>query len=533
LVLFFKKELLPLPVMHAPLPLPSPAAKRAEPLVVAALAVVCVFVLAWRWVGYQGHDDLYYTNAALDWRHHFPAVGHDHWALRYPLVLPMAAALALFGQTLWALAVPTLLAYLAWLVFSYLCLRAWSGWPTAALATLAAILIPEFPVQATYANPDILELAFVMAAFWCHQSALSQPERTLPLLHCGALAALAFLTRETSAALILYFAFLCLFRPGMPRRHYAYIALTFAAVVSTEFFYLGLRTGDVLYRLHLSATHDQVNRAAQATAAATAGHALDSEGVLAGSPAFQLFSVLFISQKYGLLFLLAPIAAWFALHRDRFMPRERRLVIDACILALAFILFIGFAETKLYIVPRYFTAPAGAALIPLAIAAAALFRTTPRLAVMATALFAALNLPLLAVENTDPLFAVHRLVALAATSPETIHTDPATEAEAAIPLAFAHLTARISTDPPPPGAFVALPENAAATCLASRTCGFKDQMAPFTPTPTWTLIHRDAPPVPLLASLARLIPSLPPDIRHKLESPTPALLIYKTNGGKF
>ncbi len=512
--------------MHAPVPRPLPAQRRAEAISAAALAVLTAVIVTWRWVGFQGHDDAYYAAAALDWLQHFPALGANHWALRYPLVLPMAACLALFGQSLTVLALPALAAYLAWLGYSYGALRAWFGWPTAALATLGGILIAEFPVQATYANPDIVELAFVMAAFWCHQSALSQADRTLPLLHCGALAGLAFLTRETAAALLVYFAIVAAVRPGMPRRAYLFIALTFAAIVSIEFFYIGLRSGDPWLRLHLSATHDQVDRAAQASAAAAAGHALDSEGVLAGGPVWQLFSVLFMSQKYGLLFWLAPAAALYAARGDRLMPRERRVVLDACLLAATFIVLIAAMGTKLYIVPRYFTAAAGAAIIPVAAAGASLWRGTPRIAALATIGLAALMLPLLAVENTDPLFAVHRLVALAAATKEDIHTDPATYAEAAIPLAFAHLTGQVTSDPPAPGDLVALPAGAAAACRASRTCGFKDRMAPFTPGPTWRLQQTEAAPAPPLAFLGRFFP---PDIARKLAAPNAPLEVYRVS----
>jgi 4-amino-4-deoxy-L-arabinose transferase-like glycosyltransferase len=407
-------------------------------------------------------------------------------------------------------------------------MRAWFGLAAAWFAVLAGILVPEFPVQATYANPDLLELAFVMGAFWCHQSALSRADRVLPLLHCGALAGLAFLTRETSAALVLYFVVLALFRPGMPRRAYVLIALTFVVVVGVEFAYFGLRTGDLLYRVHLSVNHDHVDRAAQAAAAAAAGHALDSEGVLAGGPVFQLFSVLFISQKYGLLFWLAPVTACFALRDDRLMPRERRVLIDACVLGLAFIVFIAVAGSKLYIVPRYFTAAGGAAIIPVAAAAACLWRAAPRLAGAATAVFAALMLALLAVENTNPLFAVHRLVAFVSATNAPVFTDPATASEAAIPLLFAHLQDRVRVERPPAGALVAMPEGAPAACLSSRTCGFKGRMAPFTPGPGWQVVRREAAPRPLLGSLARLVPHVPTDIARKLEAPNPDFVVYRT-----
>jgi 4-amino-4-deoxy-L-arabinose transferase-like glycosyltransferase len=514
--------------MHAPLQRPLGPGWRVEAGGVVALVALGAAVLVWRWVGFQGHDDAYYATAALAWVRHFPALGTEHWALRYPLVLPMAACLAVFGHSLGVLALPNLVAYVAWLGVTYWCMREWFGLAAAMFAMLAGILVPEFPVQATYANPDILELALVMGAFWCHQSALSRADRVLPLLHCGALAGLAFLTRETSAALVLYFAIVAVFRPGMPRRSYALIALTFAVVVGVEFAYFGLRTGDFLYRVHLSINHDHVDRAAQAAAAAAAGHALDSEGVLAGGPVFQLFSVLFISQKYGLLFWLAPVAAWFALRDDRLMPRERRVLIDACVLGLAFIVFIAVTGSKLYIVPRYFTVSGGAAIIPVAAAAACLWRAAPRVAGAAAAAFAVLMLALLAVENTDPLFAVRRLVAFAGTTDAQVFTDPTTASEAAIPLLFAHLQGRVRADAPPPGALVAMPEGSAAACCSSRTCGFKDRMGPFIPGPGWSVVRREPATRPLLGNIARLIPHLPKDIARKLEAPNASFVVWRT-----
>jgi 4-amino-4-deoxy-L-arabinose transferase-like glycosyltransferase len=512
--------------MHAPVPRLAPAARRAEAAWLVFLLALCAVVLAWRWVGFQGHDDAYYAAAALDWRR----LGTDHWALRYPLVLPMAAALAVIGPHLVALALPTLIAYLAWLLSTYLGLRTRFGWQTAALAALAGILVPEFPVQATYANPDLLELAFVLAAFWCHQAALRTPDRMLPLLHCGVLAGLAFLTRETSAALVLYFGALCAVRPGMPRRLYAPVALSFAAVVGCECAYFAVRAGDYLYRAHLSAAHDMVDRAAQATRAAAAGHALDSEGVLAGGPVWQVFAALCVSQKYGLLFVLAAPATWYALRGERLSPAERRVVTDAALLAGSFILFVALAASKLYIVPRYFTAAAGAAVIPLAAAGGCLWRARPRLAAAAIVLCAATCVPLLAVENTDPLFAVRRLLALAADPRALIHTDPYTAAQAAIPLRLAGLTNRVSTDPPAPGDLVAIPDGVALACLASRTCGFKARMAPFTPTPGWVRLRCEAAPTPLPGRLVQAIGLArftPPDILRKLASPNPALCIYR------
>ena len=79
---------------------------------------------------------------------------------------------------------------------------------------------------------------------------------------------------------------------------------------------------------------------------------------------------------------------------------------------------------------------------------------------------------------------------------------------------------------------VAMPEGAATACLSSRTCGFKDRMAPFTPGPGWSVVRREVAPLPLLGSLARLVPHVPPDIGRKLEAPNAAFVVYRTASTK-
>ena len=109
-------------------------ARSIEAISVFGLVVLAVAILWWRWVGYQGHDDASYAAAAMDWVQNFPAVGVDHWALRYPLVVPTAGIITLFGPSVWALAAVNVAAYTAFLLVTYLAVRHWFGW-------LAAVLV--------------------------------------------------------------------------------------------------------------------------------------------------------------------------------------------------------------------------------------------------------------------------------------------------------------------------------------------------------------------------------------------------------
>jgi hypothetical protein len=70
----------------------------------------------------------------------FPSLGKEHWALRYPLVLPAAAAL--FGFSVPALAAVGLSAYKAFLLVGYAAACHWFNWPTAAALTVISALVP-------------------------------------------------------------------------------------------------------------------------------------------------------------------------------------------------------------------------------------------------------------------------------------------------------------------------------------------------------------------------------------------------------
>jgi len=291
--------------------LPARKPRRSpEFLLALMLAALAVALLSWRWVGYQGHDDAFYAGAALEWAEHFPALGQTHWALRYPLVLPTAALIRLFGFSVPILAAVDLAAYAGFLVAGYAAARHFFGWPTAAALTAIGVMLPQFPVQATYANPDLLEMAFVMGSFWLVMLARERghgPERTglqrgCLLLGAGALAGLGFLTRETTLLLVPLYSLMFLVRPAMQRWRYLLIAVGFMAVVGAQMGYFAIEAGDPLYRVRISAVHDHIDRAGQA---ARVTGSLDREGVLATSLVAAPLAALFVSQKYGLLFYLA------------------------------------------------------------------------------------------------------------------------------------------------------------------------------------------------------------------------------------
>jgi len=509
--------------------------RSREAICVSGLVILAAAILWWRWVGYQGHDDAYYASAALDWVQNFPAVGMDHWALRYPLVVPTAGVIALFGPSVWALAAVNVVAYSAFLLVTYLAVRHWFGWLAAALVTLIGIVLPQFPVQATYANPDLLEMALVVASFWTLMLARERDGPPGLLLLCGVLAGLGFLTRETTLSLVLLYGLLFLFRPAMPRWRYLLVGLGFAVMVGAQMGYLAVRTGDPLHRVHLSATHDQVDRGAKQAAAASEGRALDSEGVLATSPVVAPLAAIFISQKYGLLFFLA-IPAYAVLRTGRWLTAAQRSVVDCAALgALVAFLFVAVNGTILYVVPRYFMVPAALAAVPVAVLGARWLGAGGLVRAAAVLLglgFVVTSFGLLYLENTRPLLAEERLVKAVAASDGTVHVNPETAGRLQYLLLTQGLQGRVTSSPPAPGDLVMAVDGVVQACVRSSGCPACERMVPFMPGPGWTELARYEPPRRAIAGVLRslgLERVIPADILHKVEQPGVDAVIYRVH----
>ncbi len=502
--------------------------RSPEAPVAAALAGVALAILWWRWVGYQGHDDAYYAAAALDWAEHFPSLGKEHWALRYPLVLPTAALIRLFGFSVPALAAVDVAAYVVFLLAGYAAARHWFGWPAAAALTAIGVLLPQFPVQATYANPDLLEMALVMASFWLVMLARQRGGPWGLMLGAGVLAGTGFLTRETTLLLAPLYGLMFVARPAMARWRYLLIGVGFMAVVGSQMGYFAVQAGDPLYRMRLSATHDAVDRAGQA--ARVAG-ALDKEGVLATGLVAAPFAALFVSQKYGLLFYLA-VPAYFVSRRARWLTEAGRSVLDwAALGAVASFLFVALNVGILYIVPRYFMVTAAMAAVPVAVLGAHLAQWRPWLAGVLGAGFALSCLGLLYLENTQPMFAEQHAAAFVAGQRGAVYMEPETAWRARALLAERGALDRQADGRPPPNALVAIRAGVVEACLREPSCPLRAAMLPFQPGPGWSEVARYDPPRRVLGTLLQdlgMVRLFPADIFRKIERPGDSLVVYRT-----
>jgi 4-amino-4-deoxy-L-arabinose transferase-like glycosyltransferase len=491
-----------------------------------ALAVAALLVAS-HFVGYDGADDRSYALGAEAWLRHFPAVGADHWATRHMVVLPVAASLALLGPSVFALALPSVLFFAGLIAVNFVFARRHLGDGPAAMLSLLLASTPEFVVQATYINNDIVEAFFASLSFWLFVEG-RENGRSSTMIWCGVAAGLAFLTRETSAVLVLFFLTSALIDRHPPRKAYLFVALGFALPVLVEMTYFAAMTGDFLYRYRLDAGHDAVSRVGEFQHMTKTGGALDRQGNLSVGVWADPLLMLFASQKFAALFWLA-IPAAIGIWRAQSGVGVRTAVINRVSrLALIWIAFLSLAFPILYLVARYYAVPAWAAVVVLGFAVHQLFKRGHRVAAVAVvALLVAGNALSLYLENTRPRFAEMALTGWLAAHPDArVVLDPDMARRSDLLLRYAGEGRRIRSGIPPAGAlYVYSPRNLE---LCRSTGGCKE--AGYRPRPAWQRIDAVAGSPRTLGGLLRrsgMGHSLPPQILAKIETPEPGIVIYR------
>lgn len=235
---------------------PWPLADRIP----AAAPVLCLaLLLTWlRPIGYVGGDadDWHYLQAIRCAAEHGYCLPSNHWWQRFPIVAPSALASALLGEsarTLWV--VPAFYAAAAILLFVALVERQF-GRAAALIGGFALVLTPVFTDRLLQIGINIAELAFMLAAAFCLQSAA----RTRSIgwtIASGAMLALAVQSRATAlAALPLFGA--ALFLSPLGRKHAAIFGLGFLAPLAAETAAYAAAGADPLLPWKLSLAHTSI-----------------------------------------------------------------------------------------------------------------------------------------------------------------------------------------------------------------------------------------------------------------------------------
>jgi 4-amino-4-deoxy-L-arabinose transferase-like glycosyltransferase len=510
-------------------------AKRCSPLTyLSGLAIVLsagIGMLTLAWVGYVGSDDHSYARGALAWLHDFPYVGDDHWTLRHPVVLPIAASLALFGFREASLGVPSAVFFLLFLAVTYRYLYRFCDVQFALLTSLFLATTPLFAVQATFPQTTIIEMLAVSLSFWLFYDATGRERPGWPLFGVGVAAALGFLTRETTAGILIFYGMLCVLGFGVPRRAFGIIALGFALLVGLEIAYFSILRGDPLYRYRIDLFHDAVDRAAEMTAALRSSSALNAEGNLSVRPFLEPALALLFNQEFGLIFWAVLPAALWVCYANPIPRQDRQLLLLLIGLGCIWTTFISLNTSVLYVVPRYYAVSTWAAIIVIVYwLRYGLSIWRPSLAILVGAGLVTINLLCIYVENKNPLFAERALVKYVVRHGGSVYTDPMTRTRAKLLLEFAGVSDRVFSGPVPPGAVFFANRKSIERCqLSGASCrwAWKD----FLPRASWIELARIEPARKWSGralSWLGLDKLLPRAIFERLDRPNPGGVFYLT-----
>ncbi|WP_375395659.1 ArnT family glycosyltransferase [uncultured Sphingomonas sp.] len=218
----------------------------------AAVLAVWLLMLSINPVGYVGggSDDGRYLEAArCIVAHQGWCVPTVHWAARWPVVLPLAGAISIFGETRAALGLSSAIWAVAAIVLLTSIVQKWAN-PAAALIAGAALTItPVFALLSLSPNADLPELTFLLAALFFF---IRRQYWT-----AGLMLGLAIAARETATVALLPLALGCLVsRP--PTATMLRGAFGLAMPLAIEAVWHAGTANDAFLRLHLAMAHIRI-----------------------------------------------------------------------------------------------------------------------------------------------------------------------------------------------------------------------------------------------------------------------------------
>ncbi len=291
-------------------------------LCVAAVLAIALAVP----IGYIGGrwDDGRYLEAALAWAEHGPILGPNHWALRWPVVLPAAAAIELWGRTRTAIMVPPLIGFTILIAVTFAGVRAvFADRLAAVIAALTVATAFTVAEASTRLNADVPETLFWSCALWALATADRADGRRQAawLAASGVACGLAWATRETAVGLALVLAVAFVAEIGPPRRRWIWLAAGAVAVWLPEQLLLWHASGEPLYRVvtdlhHIDVPSDHLRglTAKGAFAPLNPGIASrwDGAGPLHGHWWADPWVNLLLNGQYSLVFVAWLLLSWIA-----------------------------------------------------------------------------------------------------------------------------------------------------------------------------------------------------------------------------
>ena len=243
-------------------------------------------------------------------------------------------------------------------------MRRLGGWQAGLIAAVLLGAMPTLATTTSVVTEDIPEAFFVMASLWAFYAA-TRNRRTGLFVLSGLMAGLGFITRETTAALLVAYGVLFLMNYGGSRAAYVWMGAGFVLVVGADTALLWIASGDPLYRLHISLMGVHGDNPSMAGQFKTVP-GLDRFGDIAAPRWLQAFLILFVGQHYGLLFW-ALVPAAIVLAAERQDTPARRITRLFGLVALVWFVVLSYVFVFLWILPRYQLVTAAALVVPLSL----------------------------------------------------------------------------------------------------------------------------------------------------------------------
>jgi len=496
---------------------------NAELILHVGLILLVALLMFWyAGVGYAGSDDSAYIGTSRRWLENGAFVGEFFGDLRYPLILPIAMSVGLFGDSELSAAVPTLCYALGTVIVTYIGMRAIIDHSVALLAALMLSLMPLLAGSSTTVSADICELFFIAVSL---MTFLWGVHRRLPwyvFFVAGIAAGFGFMTRESAIALLALYGALFLVDFGGRRYVFWIMAAGFAAVFCAEMLFYLIMIGDPLHRLRLVAAAIQ-----QPDPIAAVGLIdLSSGRVFNITPVLDPILLAVTHPQFGLIFPLAAGAAVWAVSGSG--NAEIKLARVACVLGLLSFAVGGYVLSHLALLPRYFLVAAYASTIAVALwFRFGLWPKHKRICVAIVVVLGCAHIAGTMMANRSPLFAARMLTSLAQASNAMIHTDPETVFRGGQLFAWGNAADKITSQPPGPNdLFLFNPKFSDVRTERNRGIDMTD----YRPRSDWIVERKFVDPPSVFArtvdavGLSRLLPSA---IVRRIEAPNPPVTLYR------
>jgi hypothetical protein len=486
----------------------SHSIEHVRNLLISLVTGLIIVTLAW--VGYVGTDDQSYARGALGWLNRFPYLGDNHWALRHPVVIPLAVSLAIFGYREISLGLPSAFFFLVFLGVNYYYLQRFFD---SRFGLLTSALWPRrlFLLFTRHSRKQLLsKLCFCL---FRSGSFIAQPATKNRVGQC--LRIVCPLLRGSFSCRI--------WRASA-------LLLDYVARVSAD-----RRNGDVIfqradrdpfYRYRVDLGHE-VSSWPQWYEGT--GDILTVSGNLesGGTIFYPILSLLF-NQEFGLLFwVFVPAAIWVC--RGKPALEEQRLLRILIGFGIVWMIFISYGKL-LAVVPRFYTVSLWAAIIVIAYWVRRYLCTYwPKVAIFVGSGLVAAILLCIYVENKNPAFAERALVAYVVQHDGlVVYTDPTTLRLAALLLDFKGVSDRVRSGPLPPGGLFYFNKKNIDYC---RRYGCIYSWKDYLPKDGWNVLMRMEPSRKTSGALLAFLgldKVIPTAIFERLDRPNPGGVLYLT-----